>query len=241
MHIIPAIDIKNGQCVRLYQGDYSKVTVFSDDPVEMALRWQREGARFLHVVDLDGADSGTPRNLEVVVDIVRTVDMAVEVGGGIRSLGVVESLLDKSVARVILGTAAVESAEMVREACAYWGDRIVVGIDARDGLVAVRGWKKTSKVSALDLARNMVSLGVRRFIYTDISRDGTLTEPNYRAVAEFVGAVGAPVIASGGISSIEQIEPLHATGVEGVIVGRALYTGSFDLAKAIKLTERWQR
>lgn len=240
MDVIPAVDIKNGQCVRLYQGDYSRLTVFSDDPVEMALRWQQEGARYLHVVDLDGADLGRPGNCDVVVKIARSVGMMVEVGGGIRSIATIEMLLGNSIARVILGTAAVENPEMVREACDRWGDRVVVGIDARDGLVAVRGWKQTTKVSALDLATEMVGLGVRRFIYTDISRDGTLTEPNYQAISEFVAAARVPVIASGGVSSVAQLEPLLATGVEGVIVGRALYTGAFDLRKAIDLTEGWR-
>ena len=226
--------------MRLYQGNYSRLTVFSDDPVAMALRWQQEGARYLHVVDLDGADMGRPGNFDVVVNIARSVGMMVEVGGGIRSIAAIEALLGNSIARVILGTAAVENPGMVREACDRWGDRVVVGIDARDGLVAVRGWKQTTKVSALKLATEMVGLGVRRFIYTDITRDGTLTEPNYQAISEFVAIARAPVIASGGVSSIDQLEPLLATGVEGVIVGRALYTGAFDLRKAIELTEGWR-
>lgn len=235
MHVIPAVDIKAGQCVRLYQGDYSKVTVFGDDPVQMALRWQDAGSRFLHVVDLDGADTGKLVNLEVIVRIAREVDMVVEVGGGIRSLSAIESLLDSAVERVILGTAAVENAELVKTACARWGDRIIVGIDARDGIVAVRGWKEASNVSALDLAERMAGVGVGRFIYTDISRDGTLTEPNYQAMAEFVRAAGVPVIASGGVSKLEHLEALRGTGVEGAIIGRAIYTGAVDLAEAIRL------
>lgn len=241
LHVIPAIDIKDGQCVRLWQGDYSQVTVFSDDPVEMARRWRGAGAGFLHVVDLDGAVAGYPVNREVVARIVRSVDMVVEVGGGIRRIADVENLLANAVGRVILGTVAVENPELVLESCSRWDERVIVGIDARDGLVATRGWTETSRVSALDLADQMVRLGVKRFIYTDISRDGTLTQPNYRAVAEFVVAAGVPVIASGGVSTLEQLEPLRATGVEGVIVGRAIYTGALDLAAAVKLVEGWKR
>ncbi|MCL5961347.1 MAG: 1-(5-phosphoribosyl)-5-[(5-phosphoribosylamino)methylideneamino]imidazole-4-carboxamide isomerase [Chloroflexi bacterium] len=237
MHIIPAVDIKDGKCVRLFQGDYSQVTVFSNDPVEMALRWQEAGARFLHVVDLDGADAGSLVNFEIISRIARSVDMLVEVGGGIRSLDSIERLLGNGVERVILGTVAVENAEMVEDACGRWADRVVVGIDARDGLVAIRGWKQTSTVSALDLGQRMVKLGVGRFVYTDISRDGTLTQPNYQAMGEFVNAAGVPVIASGGVSSVDQLEPLSQTGVEGVIIGRAIYTGALDLREAIKLVD----
>lgn len=237
MHIIPAIDIKDGQCVRLFQGDYSKVTVFSNDPVQMALRWQAAGARILHVVDLDGARTGSLTNFDVLVRIARTVGMLVEVGGGIRSIGAVERLLNNSVGRVVLGTAAVENEDVVRDACECWGERVVVGVDARDGLVAIRGWRETSNVSAFDLARRMVRLGVRRFIYTDISRDGTLTQPNYEAIAQFVAQAQVPVIASGGVSSVDQLDRLRDTGVEGAIIGRAIYSGDVDLGSAIKLME----
>ncbi|MBI4318774.1 MAG: 1-(5-phosphoribosyl)-5-[(5-phosphoribosylamino)methylideneamino]imidazole-4-carboxamide isomerase [Chloroflexi bacterium] len=237
MLVIPAIDIKDGKCVRLYQGDYERVTVFGEDPVEMALRWQRQGAKFLHLVDLDGAAAGRPCNLDVVEQIVAAVDAPVEVGGGIRDLPTIGLLLQAQVHRVVLGTAAVENQQLVKEACARWGEQIVVGIDARGGKVATRGWKETVDVTALELAREMVGLGVARFVYTDISRDGTLTEPNYEAILEFVRAAGVPVIASGGVSTEAQIERLRDLGVEGVIVGKALYTGDVDLASANRVAE----
>ncbi len=237
MLIIPAIDLKDGKCVRLYQGDYERVTVFGDDPVAMALTWQQQGGRFLHVVDLDGAASGAPGNLEVIRRIVRAVEIPVEVGGGIRSLSTIELLLEASVRRVVLGTAAVENQRLVEDACAKWGDRIVVGVDARGGKVATHGWKHTADILALDLAKRMVELGVPRFIYTDISRDGTLTEPNYDAIVEFVRAAGVPVIASGGVSTETHVRKLRDLGVEGVIVGKALYTGHVELPRANRLAE----
>ncbi len=229
MYIIPAIDIKDGRCVRLFQGDYDQVTVFSEDPSSVALRWQAQGARMLHLIDLDGAASGETRNLAIVSSIREAVSIPVELGGGVRNLETIASLIERGIDRVILGTAAVQDPELVRAACARWRDRIVVGIDARDGLVATRGWKDTSSVRALDLARQVVELDVQRFIYTDISRDGTLTEPNYDAIREFVSAVPVPVVASGGVARLEHVKRLQKTGAEAVIVGKALYTGDVKL------------
>jgi phosphoribosylformimino-5-aminoimidazole carboxamide ribotide isomerase len=238
MEIIPAIDLRNGKCVRLYQGDYEKETVFSDDPVAMALRWQSEGAGRLHLVDLDGAAEGEPRNLDVIERILATVEIPVQVGGGIRSLVTIEQLLDLSVSRAILGTVAIENPDLIEEACRRFGNRIIVGIDARDGLIATRGWLQQSSTTAGELAAGMVGLGARRFIYTDISRDGTLTGPNFEAIAGLLSRVNVPIIAAGGISSVGHLTGLAELGVEGAIVGRAIYTGDVNLEEAVKSVSR---
>jgi len=234
MEIIPAIDLRNGKCVRLYQGDYGKETVFSDDPVSMALRWQSEGARRLHIVDLDGAARGEPVNLETIEDIIAAIDIPVEVGGGIRSLETIEKLLNAGIDRAILGTVAVEKPDLAEEACRRFGEQIIVSIDARDRMVATRGWLQESRVTAVELARRMGELGVKRFIYTDISRDGTLTSPNFEAISELLSQVDVPVIAAGGISSVHHLTELAGLGVEGAIVGKAMYTGDVKLAEAFK-------
>ena len=230
MLIIPGIDLKDGKCVRLYQGDYNQVTVFSDDPAQTGIRWRDEGAQYLHVVDLDGSKAGRPVNLEVIAQIKAASGLPVEVGGGIRNEATVQELLGRGVDRVILGTAALRDPEMTGQLCRKYGEKIVIGIDARNGLVAVEGWTETSGVLATDLARQLVQLGAQRFIYTDISRDGTLTEPNYAAFTEFAEAAGKPVIASGGVARTEQVRKLAELGAEGVIIGRALYTGDVKMA-----------
>ena len=234
MDVIPAIDLRNGKCVRLYQGDYGKETIFSDDPVSMALRWQAEGATRLHIVDLDGASEGKPRNLYGISRIVEAVDIPVQVGGGIRSLETADRLLATGVDRTIIGTVAVEDPDLAVEACRRYGEQIVIGIDARNGLVATRGWLEESTLKATDLAIEMAGLGARRFICTDISRDGTLTSPNFEAVADLVAQVSVPVIAAGGVGSVEHLSKLATLGVEGAIVGRAIYTGDVKLAEAIE-------
>jgi len=234
MEIIPAIDLRNGKCVRLYQGDYDKETVFSDEPVAVALRWQSEGARRLHIVDLDGAAQGKPVNLDTVEDMVAAIDIPVQVGGGIRSIETIEQLFATGVDRAILGTAAVEKPDLVKEACQRFSDRIIISIDARDRIVATRGWLQKSTATASELATKMIELGVMRFIYTDISRDGTLTSPNFETIAEFLSQVGVPVIAAGGISSVYHLTKLAELGVEGTIVGKAIYTGDVTLANAFK-------
>lgn len=233
MEIIPAIDLKGGKCVRLYQGDYSQETIFSDDPVAMAQRWASLGAPRLHLVDLDGAATGQLCHLTVLSSIAKAVEIPVQVGGGIRRIASIEELLDRGVARTILGTVAVENPSMVEEACRRFGEAIIVGVDAREGYVAVHGWQKKTKITALELVAQMASLGVKRFIYTDILRDGTLSQPNFEAIAELTSKTNLPIIASGGISSIGHITRLSQLGVEGAIIGRALYTGDINLEEAV--------
>jgi phosphoribosylformimino-5-aminoimidazole carboxamide ribotide isomerase len=240
MEIIPAIDLRNGKCVRLYQGDYEKETIFSDGPVSVALRWQSEGARRLHIVDLDGAAKGEPSNLEAVEDIIAAIDIPVQVGGGIRSIETIEQLFAAGVDRAILGTVAVEKPDLVKKACRRFGEQIIISIDARDRIVATRGWLQKSTVTAGELASKMIELGVMRFIYTDISRDGTLTSPNFEAIAEFLSQVSAPVIAAGGISSVQHLTKLAELGVEGAIVGKAIYTGDIKLGEAFKAIRELQ-
>lgn len=238
MEIIPAIDLRNGKCVRLYQGDYEKETIFSSKPVEVALRWQSEGARRLHIVDLDGAAKGKPCNLEAIENIIAAIDIPIQFGGGIRSIETIEQLLRIGVERAILGTVAVEKPDLVQEVCLRFGEQIIVSIDAKDRLVATRGWLQKSQVSASELANKMVELGVKRFIYTDISRDGTLTSPNFEAVTELLSQVDVPVIAAGGISSVSHLTKLAELGVEGAIVGKAIYTGDVILADAFKAVQK---
>jgi len=235
MEVIPAVDIKGGKCVRLYQGDYNQETVFSEDPVAVALNWQVQGAGRLHVVDLDGAASGEPRNIAVVEAIVKQVGLPVQLGGGIRDEAAVAKLLAIGINRVILGTVAVEKPKLVERLCQKYGEAIVVGIDARDGRVATHGWKKGTEVAALTLGQSIAAAGVRRLIYTDIKRDGTLTEPGFEAIAEMVKGVKLPVIAAGGISALSHLRKLKELGVEGAIVGKALYTGDINLREALEL------
>jgi phosphoribosylformimino-5-aminoimidazole carboxamide ribotide isomerase len=231
--IIPAIDIRDGRCVRLYQGDYQQETVFSDDPVEMALEWQSRGAPRLHIVDLDGAAKGEVYNLDVITEIAKAVLVPTQLGGGIRRIETTEQMLKAGIERVILGTAAVEDPHLVEQACRRFRESVIVSIDARDGYLATRGWLKDTDVRAVELAQFMVGVGVGRFIYTDIGRDGTLTEPNFSATAELINAIKAPVIAAGGISSINHLRMLKSLGAEGAIIGKALYTGDIDLKQAL--------
>ncbi len=233
MELIPAIDLKDGRCVRLFQGDFAQSTVYGDDPVAMAQRWIEQGASRLHVVDLDGARNGRPTNIDAVLAIVQAIGAPVQLGGGLRREEDVTAALALGVERVILGTAAVEQTELVARLLARFGDRLIVGVDARDGKVATAGWTETADVRAVDLVRHMASLGVRRIIYTDISRDGTLTEPNFEALAELIWPDGPAIIASGGIAEVAHLRRLAALGCEGAIVGKALYDGKFDLADAL--------
>ncbi len=234
MEVIPAIDLKSGRCVRLYQGDYQRETVYSDDPVSVALTWEDQGASRLHLVDLDGAAEGRPVHLQVINDIVRQLSIPVQVGGGVRNEETANSLLSAGAARVVLGTAAVEDPSLVATLCQkHGGDRVVVAVDARDTHVAIKGWTEESSITAIELARQVAELGVLRVLYTDISRDGTMTEPNFAANAALVRESGLAVLASGGVTSLEHIRRLAGTGVEGVIVGRALYDGAIKLPEAL--------
>ncbi len=234
MEIIPAIDLRAGRCVRLYQGDYQRETVFSEDPVAVALEWQRQGAPRLHLVDLDGAAQGMPANLPVIQSILARLAIPVQVGGGVRDAATAEALLSAGADRVVLGTVAVENPVLVEQICRRHGSqRVVVAIDARDGQVATRGWRETTSASAVALADEMVALGVCRLLYTDIARDGTLTGPNVAANAALVRQTGLAVQASGGVSSLEHIRRLKEAGVEGVVLGRALYAGAISLSEAL--------
>jgi phosphoribosylformimino-5-aminoimidazole carboxamide ribotide isomerase len=233
MEIIPAIDLKDGRCVRLYQGDFAQVTVYSEDPLATARLWADQGASRLHVVDLDGAKSGRPVNTDAVLAIVGAMGIPVQLGGGLRREEDISAALALGVERVILGTAAIDDAEMVERVVARFGEQVVVGVDARDGMVATAGWTETASVRAVDLIARMAEVGVRRIIYTDIARDGTLTEPNYAALRELVRDDGPAIIASGGIAEIDHLLRLADLGVEAAIVGKALYTGAIDLAAAI--------
>jgi phosphoribosylformimino-5-aminoimidazole carboxamide ribotide isomerase len=207
--------------------------VFSDDPLDVALKWQSMGAPRLHIVDLDGAASGEIGNLDIIREIVSAMLIPTQLGGGIRDLGTIEKLLKIGVERVILGTAAVVNRNLVREACERFRESVIVGIDAREGYAATHGWLQDTGEVAMDLAMAMVGIGARRFVYTDISRDGTLTEPNFVAISEIIETVGVPVIAAGGISSINHLKMLSKLGVEGGIVGKALYTGDINLKQAL--------
>ncbi|WP_129627828.1 1-(5-phosphoribosyl)-5-[(5-phosphoribosylamino)methylideneamino]imidazole-4-carboxamide isomerase [Candidatus Oscillochloris fontis] len=233
MQIIPAIDLKDGRCVRLYQGDFAQATVYGEDPVAMAQRWASLGAPRLHLVDLDGAKQGHPVNTPAIHAIVAALKIPVQLGGGLRTAEDIRATLDLGVARVVLGTAAVAQADLVAQMVAEFGERIIVGVDARDGLVATDGWLTTANVRATDLIDQMAQLGVQRIIYTDISRDGTMTEPNFAAISELLRPTGPAIIASGGIATLDHLKRLAELGVEGAIVGKALYTGAIDLAQAL--------
>jgi len=237
MIILPAIDIKDGHCVRLYQGDYGQVTTYDTDPVQVALRWQEAGASWLHVVDLDGAKQGMPVNIDIIGRIRAATKLHIEVGGGMRSLAHIEQVLAQGVERIILGTIALTDRALLQEAVERWGEQIIVGIDARAGRVAIAGWYETSSVEATTLARSLEELGVQRFVYTDIARDGTLSGPNLEALANMQRATSRALIASGGVHTVDDLRKLASLGVEGVIVGKALYTGDIDLAAAIRTIE----
>jgi phosphoribosylformimino-5-aminoimidazole carboxamide ribotide isomerase len=233
MEIIPAVDIRGGKCVRLYQGDYNQETVFDDDPVTAALSWYSQGAQWLHIVDLDGAVAGEPKNMDVVEEIIKESGMLIELGGGIRQEEVAERLLRQGVSRIILGTAAIENRKLVKKLCQRFGEAIAVSLDARDGKIAIHGWQKDTVFEVLQLSREMVDAGVRRFIYTDIKKDGTLTEPSFDMIGRLLAEVTVPFIVAGGISRLEHLQRLKELGVEGAIIGKALYTGDIDLGEAI--------
>ena len=227
--VIPAIDILNGKCVRLKQGRYDRETIYDKDPIEVAKKWEAQGALRIHVIDLDGARSGSPKNIEIIKSIAKQINIPIQVGGGIRNLKLIKELIDFGIDRVILGTTAVNNPNMLAKFCQEFSGQIAVAIDAKDGKAATDGWTKVSKKDVLTLAQEAVELGVKRFIYTDVSRDGMLTGPNFDGINKFVAAVSVPVIASGGISCNEDIGKLKNTGSEGCIVGKALYEGKVKL------------
>ena len=238
MIIFPAIDIRGGKCVRLTAGRFDKETIFADQPVDMAVRWENEGAEYLHLVDLDGALAGSPVNMAAIIDIIKAVKIPVQLGGGIRTLENIRECLEAGVQRVILGSIAVRESKLVATACKQYGDRIVVGIDARDGQAAVEGWGVTGGISAEELAKRMAQVGVARIIYTDISRDGMLSGVNVAATASLAHAAGIQVIASGGVRDMNDMLAIKAAenaGIEGVIVGKAIYMGTLQLVDALKL------
>ncbi|MCE5195142.1 MAG: 1-(5-phosphoribosyl)-5-[(5-phosphoribosylamino)methylideneamino]imidazole-4-carboxamide isomerase [Nitrospiraceae bacterium] len=236
MIVIPAIDLKQGQCVRLLQGKKEEVTVYSNSPAETARLWESCGAKLLHVVDLDGAFTGSQKNLDAIIEIRKAVSLDIEVGGGIRDIKKIDKLINIGVNRIILGTAVIENPDLFKEACKKYYGKILVGIDARNGKAAVKGWVEDTDFDAKKLARDSENSGAAGIIYTDISRDGMLTGPNIKAMLEMVDNVQIPVIASGGVSSLEDIKNLkQIKNLWGVIVGKAIYSGAVDLKEAIKI------
>lgn len=240
MIVIPAIDLRDGRCVRLVQGEISSEIVYSDEPVEVAKMWEDIGAPRLHLVDLDGAFAGKPKNLGIVKEILGAVKIPVQMGGGIRSLDAVEKILNLGVDRVILGTAAILSPELVAKCVQEFGEHVAVGIDSRDGMVAIEGWESTVEMTVFQLAEEIAALGVKRVIFTDTRRDGTLRGPNLEATKKLAECTGLKVIASGGVSSLEdlqQLKGLEMSGVEGIIMGKALYSGAVHLKDALQMME----
>jgi phosphoribosylformimino-5-aminoimidazole carboxamide ribotide isomerase len=241
MLIIPAVDIKAGKCVRLIQGERDRETIYSDDPCLMAQKWVDMGAELLHLVDLDGAFEGKPVNFDIIKQIVSSIKIPVQLGGGIRTLKSIEEYFSVGVNRVILGTAALEDHGMVKEACRISPDRIILGLDAKDGYVAVKGWTQVVRKRARDLVKEFEGLGLRAIIYTDIKRDGMMTGPNIQGVKELAPSIKIPLIVSGGISSLKDIEDisnLKEGNIEGMIIGKALYEKSIDFKEALRLVKR---
>lgn len=234
MEIWPAIDLRGGKCVRLQQGDYQRETVFGDDPAEMARRWVSEGARCLHLVDLDGARDGSFVNRDAVSAILAAVDVPCELGGGIRDETTIRWLFDAGMARLVIGTRAVKDPGWVRKVCRMFPHRLVIGIDARDGQVATDGWLEVSRTSAVTLARELCREPIAAIVYTDIARDGMLAGPNFTAMAEMKRSVDVPVVASGGVSCRDDVVQLARIGMDGCIIGRALYEGTLRLVDALE-------
>ena len=240
MIIIPAIDLKDGKCVRLAQGDFSRMTVYAENPAEIAVQWQAQGAERIHIVDLDGSLAGSPRNREVILNLVRAVRIPIEVGGGIRDIKTIEFYVSHGIRWVILGTAALKNEVFVKEACQVFRGHVMVGIDAKDGLAAIEGWTEKTSEPAVDVARRYEGYGLEAVIYTDIKRDGMETGINIEATRIFAEAIEIPVIASGGVAGIEDIKKvveIETAGVMGIIVGKALYTGGLYLPEAIMMAK----
>jgi phosphoribosylformimino-5-aminoimidazole carboxamide ribotide isomerase len=236
MFVIPAIDLKGGQCVRLFQGKKDAVTTYSNDPVGTAKRWESCRARLLHIVDLDGAFTGNQKNLDAIIGIREAVKIPIQVGGGIRDVGNITRLFSAGIERVIIGTAAIEDPEFVNHSCSKYPGRVLIGIDAKDGMLAIKGWEEVTTVHAVELAKRLEIVGIAGIVYTDIARDGTLSGPNIDAIRKMVLSVNIPVIAAGGVSNIGDIQKLmEIENLWGVITGKAIYSGALDLREAIKL------
>ncbi|MBC2185235.1 1-(5-phosphoribosyl)-5-[(5-phosphoribosylamino)methylideneamino]imidazole-4-carboxamide isomerase [Listeria sp. FSL L7-0253] len=237
MQIFPAIDLKNGQCVRLFQGDFSKQTVVNEDPIAQAKAFAADGATYLHIVDLDGALEGRPVNLEIIQKMKQAAKVPVQVGGGIRSMAQVNHYLESGIDRVIIGSAALTKPDFLRAAVQKYGPKIAAGIDAKNGFVATSGWLDVSQVSYLDLAKRMEEMGVETIIYTDISRDGTLTGPNLEQMAALQKHVSINLVASGGVSSRTDLESLAKLGLYGAIAGKALYNGHISMSDVVEVEQ----
>lgn len=234
MRLYPAIDLKDGKCVRLFKGDYNQMTVFGE-PVEMAKKWESQGAKFLHLVDLDGAKDGVSKNLEVIKDIIANINIPVELGGGIRNIEQIKKILDIGVSRVILGSIAVKNPAIVKEAIDLFGsERIVVGVDAKEFKVAINGWLEDTKLDALEFCKELEQIGVKYVIFTDISKDGTMTGVNLEQTKVLVDNTNLEIIASGGVASIDDLRKVDSIGCEGVIIGKAIYLGTINLEEAEK-------
>lgn len=242
MLIIPAIDIRRRKCIRLAQGNVRDETVFSEQPVSVAKLWQLQGAKYVHIVDIDGAITGTPKNLDIVFKIVKTLKIPVQFGGGVRNMETLKEALDGGVERVILGTSAVNSMDFLKEAYDKYKDRIIVGIDAKRGMIAIKGWREVTNKKAINVAKEVEKIGIKTIIFTDIEKDGMLSGPNFKGIKEIAKSVNIEVIVTGGISTMEDVENLLAMekyGVTGMIIGKALYTGKLELKKVIKLSKEF--
>ena len=241
MYIFPAIDLLNSKAVRLQKGDYNKVTVYSESPAEVAKDFERQGARFLHVVDLDGAKDGTTANFDTVKEIIEKTSLSVEIGGGIRNMDRVKRYMDIGVDRIIIGTAAITDPEFLEQAVKAYGDRIVVGVDVKDGYVAINGWLELSRISCFDFCKKLYDMGVKTIICTDISKDGMMSGTNIALYEELSKKVGMNIIASGGVSSMDDVRKLSQMNIYGAILGKALYTGAISLTDAIKEAGREEK
>lgn len=235
MRIIPAIDIKNGKCVRLYQGDYGRETIYDDNPVIVAQKWEKQGAQMLHIVDLDGAKMGRMINSEIIQKIIETVNIPIQVGGGIRSYASIEELIRRGIKRIILGTAALDDNELLNRALSSYGERIIISLDANKGILMKNGWLEKSRSKVLPTVSAIEKKGIRSIIYTDTTKDGTLTEPNYKIIQSIIQRTSMDVFVAGGISSIDQLLRLKEMNVKGVIIGKAIYEGKINLKEVIAL------
>ena len=235
MIIFPAIDLKDGKCVRLYQGKFDKSEVVGEDPIKVAKSFKDAGAKYLHMVDLDGAKDGKMRNYDIIASVVKSIDMPIQIGGGIRNVQTIELLIDAGISRVILGTSALNNPEFVKDAIKEFGEKIAIGIDAKDGFVAVDAWINVSNIEYIDFAKRMEDIGVKTIILTDISRDGTLNGPNFQMLSALKDSVGCDIIASGGIKNIDNLIELKNMELYGAITGKAIYSGNIDLAEAIRI------